>query len=104
MKNYRIYFGLNDKDQKTQIIATETAMKIIANETIGTMGFWTVYTGMGIYTHQNGEMVQETTVIVETSTEEEILKKFVQKVGKLLNQESVFYKIENDWNFISITY
>ena len=104
MNNYKIYIGLNDKDQKKQLIATENAMKIIANETISQMWFGTIYTGTGIYTHENWELVQETTIIIETSTDEEILKKFVQKIWKTLNQESIFYKIENDWNFISITY
>ena len=102
MNNYKIYIWLLDKDSKTQLIETETAMKLAWQLVVKQFGFWTIYTWNWIYTHDDWTIVNEPTIIIETSTDEHWLNEFIQTIWKQLNQESIFYKVENAWTCVFI--
>lgn len=89
MKKYILYVGLNDKDEKVQIISTDTAKDIIAM----VCGDCTVYEAQGRYTHAGGDVVTEATLCVELlfKTEEEVKQMVYLLKSKEcgLNQESI---------------
>lgn len=102
MNNYKLFIGLLDKDIKKQLIPTDKALEIVADKVIQAFWFGTIYTWSGVYTHDNWEVVSEPTIIVETSTDEHWLNEFIQTIWKQLNQESIFYKVENAWTCVFI--
>jgi len=104
MNNYKFFIWLFDKDTKSQLIPTDKALKIVADKVIWAFWFGTIYSWNGVYTHDNWEVVSEPTIIVETSTDENWLNSFIQAIWKQLNQESIFYKVENAWNCVNINY
>ena len=60
-----LYIGLNDKDSKRQEIDTITAFKLVSRVIREKCGGGTITQATGIYTHENGEIVEETTLKVE---------------------------------------
>lgn len=65
MTKYTLYIGLNDKDTKTQIIKDKEAEKLVTNILkINNIEGFTLYKGMGLYKHNNGEIVKEKTLIL----------------------------------------
>ena len=63
---YTFFIGLNDKDTKVQTMSTIEAMRIvqrvfIKHEVDGA----TITSGQGIYTHDDGTIVAEETIIVQ---------------------------------------
>lgn len=104
MNNYKLFIGLLDKDTKTQLIDTNTALKLAWQLVVKQFGFWTIYTGNWVYTHNDWTIVSEPTIIIETSTDENWLNSFVQTIGKQLNQESIFIKVDNPWQCIDVNY
>lgn len=56
---YTLYIGLNDKDSKVQEISTLDAYKMIG----ALVGDCTIQEGRGLYTHQDGTTVLESTLI-----------------------------------------
>lgn len=90
MKKFTICVGLFDKDTKRQEVNTLDAYKIASNFFVKHTGGATIMEGRGIYTHENGEIVVEPTLIcmVYGSTVAQI-----ELVSALLkdafNQESV---------------
>lgn len=60
-----LYIGLNDKDSKRQEIDTITAFKLVSRVIREKCGGGTITQATGIYTHDNGEIVEETTLKVE---------------------------------------
>jgi uncharacterized lipoprotein YmbA len=98
MKNHTItcYVWLNDKDSKKQEINTIDAFKIATKLTIDEFGGGTIHEGNWIYTHENGEIVIEKTLIIELITDKDETN-FVNTLKKVFNQESVLVKksVEN---------
>lgn len=101
LEKYTLYVGLNDKDTKTQQISTLEAYKVLQNLLLnnGVEGA-TIFEAKGIYTHENGEIVIENTLRIELMfIEKEAIKKIVNDIKKILNQESVvvqFEKVESE--------
>ena len=84
---YKIVIGLNDKDSQVQEITTLDAFKIITS----LVGDCTIQEARGVYTHKNGTVTLENTLIVQvidfdgSYNAEEVVKAL--KVA--LNQEAI---------------
>ena len=92
MTRYTLTIGLFDKDTKKQKISSDMALKIVSDLVVQTVGYGTVYTGNGIYTHVNGSIVIEPSIIYFIDGEEEEeskVKTLAWMIKKALNQESV---------------
>lgn len=92
--SYALMIGLNDKDTQTQQISTLDAYKVVAN--LMEMDC-TITEGKGVYTHKNGTITFETSLIVEVidfegTLEMDTLLSKVEQVKIALNQESVAIK------------
>lgn len=61
---HTFYIGLNDKDAKTQLIETLTAARIVQRVFSKHKTDCTITSGNGVYTHSNGEITTEQTIIV----------------------------------------
>ena len=91
------YIGLNDKDSKLQEITTINAYKMITN-IFNTLTDGATIKGdcKGIYKHENGEQVIENTIEVFCfELKGEQVKKIVEVLKNVLNQESILVITEN---------
>ena len=91
MKKITLYIGLNDKDSKVQEVSTLDAYKMVSN-IIGVDS--TITEGRGIYKHDDGTVVFETSLVVEildldNTFDKGWVKNKVEQIKTLLNQESV---------------
>lgn len=91
MRKITLFVGLNDKISKMQEISTIDAYKI-CGRAIGRD--CTITEGRGIYTHDDGTIVEEVSLKIEILDFEGVIDKawIGEKVGaikQLLNQESV---------------
>ena len=105
MKNAQkvlIFCGLFDKDSKTQEISTLDAYKVASNLLTEIIGFGTITEACGVYTHDDGQIVQEPTLRIEVSNIElEPMKKLAIALKQAFNQESVAFEVvKSDFNFI----
>lgn len=84
---YTLYIGLNDKDSKLQEINTVDAYKLVGS----LVGDCTIQEARGLYTHQDGTQVLETTLIVQVIDFSGALdvSPLVETIKTALNQESV---------------
>ena len=92
MTRYTLTIGLFDKDTKRQKISSDMALKIVSDLVVQTVGYGTIYNGNGIYTHVNGSIVIEPSIIYFIDGEEEEeskIKSLAWMIKKALNQESV---------------
>ena len=92
MTRYTLTIGLFDKDTKRQKISSDMALKIVSDLVVQIVGYGTVYTGNGIYTHVNGSIVVEPSLVFFVDGEEEEeskIKSLAWMIKKALNQESV---------------
>lgn len=88
--NYRVYMGLNDKDEHVQIIPQEEAEKVFNNLVLRFFDGATVWNANGVYTHDDGTQVSENTLCCELVFADYVkVKKFVALLKKTFNQESV---------------
>lgn len=91
IQKYILFVGLNDKDTKTQKIPTLAARDLIQNIILGQgLDGATISEAIGIYKHDNGQIITEKSVRIEVlfATEKQILK-ICQQIKVALNQESV---------------
>ena len=97
-----IYCGLFDKDSKKQEISTLDAYKIASNLLTDIIGFGTITEACGVYTHNDGTIVNEPTLRIEVSDIElEPMKKLALALKSAFNQESIaFEKVNTDFSFI----
>ena len=89
---YEIFVGLNDKDTKIQLIDTQDAFDIVSVKAVKAFGGATITAdNKGVYTHDNGEMVTETTIKIDLLfiTDIENLENFLMEMLKDFNQESI---------------
>ena len=87
------YIWLSDKDTKVQKFTEVEAYKIVM-ELVGKHFWWgTIYSWKGFYTHDDGSVVIENTLICTTTTELDHTA-FVEQVKTILNQESVLVEVE----------
>ena len=97
-----VYVGLNDQNSKMQEISTLDAYKIASNILVEIIGFGTITEAKGIYTHNDGEIVQETTLRIEVSNVEiDQMQKLAKSLKIAFNQESIgFEVVKSDFTFI----
>lgn len=90
MKNYILSIGLLDKDEKIQKIPTEAAYKTILDLFCKKIGGATIYEARGVYTHEDGSIIEEPTIRAESFTDNEAaIYEIINEAKKLLNQESI---------------
>mgnify|MGYP003571276277 CR=1 FL=1 len=90
MKKYMLSIGLNDKDSKRQEVGTLDAYKIVMNIFAATTGGATVHEGMGCYTHDNGDVVIEKSLIAYVYTDDDAaIRDAVMQIKTALNQEAI---------------
>lgn len=92
MTRYTLTIGLFDKDTKRQKISSDIAIRIISDIVVNTIGYGTIYNGNGIYTHVNGSIVIEPSIVFFVDGEKDLKDKVVNlawNIKKALNQESV---------------
>lgn len=102
MTKFILFLGLFDKDSKAQEISTLNAFKIASNLVTDIVGYGTITEAMGIYTHDDGTIVNEPTLRIEiTGSELEKIKRLAIALKQAFNQESVaLEKVNSDFNFI----
>lgn len=102
MKKIILFLGLFDKDSKAQEINTLDAFKIASNLLTDIIGFGTITEAVGVYTHDDGSIVNEPTLKIEVSNVElEPMKKLAIALKQAFNQESVAFEVvHSDFNFI----
>lgn len=83
--------GLLDKDTKAQEITTIDAFKIVSNIFASTTGGATITEGMGVYTHDNGEVVIEKTLVcvIYGDNNSIEIEQAATMIKMALNQEAV---------------
>jgi len=97
-----LFCGLFDKDSKAQEVSTLDAYKVASNLLTEIIGFGTITEACGVYTHENGEIVQEPTLRIEVSSIDiESMKRLALALKQAFNQESIgFEVIKSDFSFI----
>ena len=92
MRRYTLTIGLFDKDTKKQKFSYALAKNIVADLVVNSIGYGTVYNGDGVYTHVNGEVVVERSILFFVDGEKYLkdkVKNLAWQIKKALNQESV---------------
>lgn len=90
MTKTTICVGLLDKDSKQQEVNTLDAYKVAANIFAATTGGATITQGTGVYTHDDGEIVIEPTLVcVVYGSDVATIEKAAAQLKVALNQESV---------------
>lgn len=102
MKKFIIYVGLNDQETKNQEITTIDAFKVVTNICIKHVGGCTINESKGVYTHNDGTIVIENTLVcIIFSDDIDQVKKAACDIKTALNQESVIFEtIETISTFI----
>ena len=93
MEKLTISIGLLDKDSKTQLISNDEAMKTVNSCFLSRLDAFTVYFAKGVYTHENGQQVQENTIRVEVVTfnnnDYNNTIESIKEVKQALNQDTI---------------
>ena len=92
MTRYTLTIGLFDKDTKRQKISTDIAIRIVSDLVVNVIGYGTIHTGNGIYTHAAGAVVVEPSLVYFVDGEKDLkdkVKTLAWSIKKALNQESV---------------
>lgn len=97
-----LFVGLFDKDSKAQEISTLDAYKIASNLVTDIIGFGTITEACGVYTHDDGTIVQEPTLRIEVSgIDIESMKRLALALKSAFNQESIgFEVVKSDFDFV----
>ena len=92
MRRYTLTIGLFDKDTKRQKISSDIAIRIVSDLVVNIIGYGTVHQGNGIYTHVNGAVIIEPSIIFFVDGDKNLkdkVKNLAWQIKKALNQESV---------------
>lgn len=90
MEKTILYVGLNDKDTHTQKIDTLEAVKVVTNIITTNCGGGTIYNATGVYTHDDGSIVIESTLKIELfDAPEQTIMSTIDTLKTALNQESI---------------
>lgn len=102
MTKYTLYVGLFDKDSKAQEISTLDAFKIAANLFAEITGGATITEGTGVYTHDDGTVVIEPTLVcVVFGAERQQILEASEMLKMLFNQaEIAMESVESNSCFI----
>ena len=87
---FTLYVGLNDKDSKVQEISTIEAYKIVSKLISKDFDGGTIFEARGIYRHESGAVVEETTLRIELLFAEPAkVRALVAILKRVFNQESI---------------
>lgn len=87
---YKIYIGLNDQQTKKQEIETETALIKVSEYLADHFEGATAYNAIGIYKHENGEIVRENSIVIElVFVNDQDVMTMIDHFRVVFNQESV---------------
>ncbi len=90
MKKFTLYIGLHDRKTKQQEITTIDAFKVVANIFKNTTGGATITEAMGVYTHDNGDIVIEPSLRCEIfGADLESVYAAIPQIKTALNQEKI---------------
>ena len=93
MEKLTISIGLLDKDSKTQLINNDEAMETVNSCFLSRLDAFTVYFAKGVYTHENGQQVQENTIRIEVvafnDNDYNNTIQSIKEVKQALNQETI---------------
>ena len=90
IKKFTLYLGLNDKDSKQQEISTIEAYKVVSNLISKDFDGGTIFEAKGIYKHEDGTIITETTLRIELLFAEQIkVKELCNTLKAIFNQESI---------------
>lgn len=93
MKKITLSVGMNDKDTKKQEIETEDFLRIIKDNVLPLGGATIIPGCIGVYTHDDGQVVTEKSVqVVFYGADQETVKDTARRLCRLLNQESIAYE------------
>lgn len=96
MIRHTLFIGLNDKDSKQQEINTLDAFKIVMNLTRKYYEGGTISEAKGFYTHKDGTLTIETSLILSILfAETEKTLQLVNEIKQALNQESIALQSED---------
>lgn len=93
---FTLYVGLSDKDAGTQVLDVQEAKKLATPLVSATGGGYTVIEAQGGYTDDNGNLVENDTLVYTGvhASEQELLK-LVDDVKGALNIESIYVTSAN---------
>ena len=82
--------GLNDKAARVQFISTLDAFRVASSICARIAGGATITEGRGVYTHEDGEIIQETTLVIQLfGASEDVARAVADALKTALNQESI---------------
>ena len=94
-----LYVGLNDKDTKNQLIASEVAKQVINYVLVKNGLDFTLFECKGVYTHESGEIVIENSFKIEilcfNPDSQKPISKVIESLKVMLNQESIVVTSES---------
>jgi len=94
MKKYTFYLGLSDQKTKLQNYSTLEASKIVMNLVGAYFGGWTISEGKWFYQHDDGQVVIENSLIINTLSDKDY-KDFVTTLKTTFNQESILIEVDS---------
>ena len=93
MKKITLSIGMNDKDTKKQEIDDKKFIQVIQDNVIPLGGATIIPGCVGVYTHDDGQVVVEKSVqVVFYGADQEAVKETARRLCRLLNQESIAYE------------
>lgn len=98
---YKLYLGLNDKDTRLQKYDVLEAYKVANNIVLSQCDGATIWSGQGIYKHEDGAVVVEQTLVIEISgASSRTIGVIVEMLKGAFNQESVLVdRVSSDRSF-----
>lgn len=91
---FEVTVGLFDQKSKKQEISTADALQTITRYVIDHCGGGTITTGNGVYTHEDGTVVVEPSIIIKiVGAKFEDVGNLVEDIKTFLNQESVLVEM-----------
>ena len=91
---FEVTVGLFDQKSKKQEISTVDALQTITRYVIDHCGGGTITTGNGVYTHEDGTVVVEPSIIIKiVGAKFEDIGNLVEDIKIFLNQESVLVEM-----------
>lgn len=95
-KKYTYFLGLNDKDTKTQLVRNADALHNVLSLVASQLWGGTVTESNGVFKHEDGTIVIENTIKIETLgflTDGEVYENFARELAIEFNQESVLLEV-----------
>lgn len=87
---YTLYFGLVDKDTKTERLTMAEAKEILKPIFVEHDAGYTIYDAFGGYLTEDRGVVENSTVVIECHGEEQAIKAIIDDAKAALNIESVY--------------